>query len=219
MKRRFSVLSGMLVGLLVLSAVAAEAPAVKKAKTDPVPIQIRSGQLFLVPLTDGTSGPARCENIDGKARMTIIAGGQFVDLQLTPWGTPIPPPPPPPPPPVEPLWGAVLIRETTNQTPELAALLTDQSLRSFFFGNSLAFRVADPDEKGSDGKPPADLTPYIDRAKQVGLPRLFMLGTKGAVLYEGFVPDSAAALVDLTKKFLTQKGGELCPGSSCPVGK
>ncbi len=62
------------------------------------PIQIKSGVVFQIPLTDGKLVPARCEVVEGKARLTYIYNGQFMDLQLTPWGdTPNPPDPPDPP--------------------------------------------------------------------------------------------------------------------------
>lgn len=218
----------ILAALLVLSVcAAAAAPALPKA--DPVPPQIKSGVAFTVPLTDGTTAPARCEVIDGKARLTIIAGGQFfVDFAITAWGgpgptppippTPIPPPVPPippvppvPPVPVEPLWGSIIIEETSTRTPELAALLTNTAVRSFFTGNKLAFRVSDPDAKDDQGKPPADLVPWIARAKTEGLPRLYLLSVKGATLYAGPVPD-VAALLGLVKKYVPeQKGGATWP--------
>ena len=227
MKRHVGVLSGMLACWLVLAAVAADAPAVKRA--DPVPPQIRSLVVFLVPMTDGTLAPARCENISGRARLTILVDSQFVDFAITAWGgpgptppippTPIPPPVPPippvppvPPVPVEPLWGSIIIEETSTRTPELAALLTNTAVRSFFTGNKLAFRVSDPDAKDDQGKPPADLVPWIARAKTEGLPRLYLLGTKGATLYAGPVPADAAALLGLVKKYVPeQKGGATWP--------
>jgi hypothetical protein len=217
MKRHVTVLSGVLACWLVLAAVAADAPAVKRVKADPVPVQIRSGTMFLIPLTDGSSGVARCENIEGKARLTIIAGGAFVDFQILAWGgpgpvppippTPIPPPVPPVPPvPVEPLWGALIVEESGTRTPQLAALLTDASVRKFFTDNSLAFRVCDPDETDANDKTPADLAPWIAKAKAGGLPRLFLLGKKGAEIYSGPVPADAAALLALVKLPPGKKG-------------
>ena len=47
--------------------------------------QIKSGVVFLVPLTDGTTAPARCEIVSGKARLTYISDGKFIDLQIVPW--------------------------------------------------------------------------------------------------------------------------------------
>lgn len=60
-------------------------------------IQIKSGVSFVVPLTDGTNAVARCEVIDGKARLTYIYDGKFVDLLLSAWDpTPNPNPNPNP---------------------------------------------------------------------------------------------------------------------------
>ena len=76
-------------------------PAVPASKSTAA-VQIKSGVQFCVPLTDGTTGVARCENVGGQARLTIIAGNQFLDLLLAAWGTgptpnPVPNPTPTPP--------------------------------------------------------------------------------------------------------------------------
>lgn len=59
---------------------------------------IKTGVVFLVPMSDGRTAPARCEVIDGDMRLTVIVDNQFVDFLVAPWVTPDPPVPPPDPP-------------------------------------------------------------------------------------------------------------------------
>jgi len=196
--RRKSVFLASFFSLLAVAALAA-APA---PKADPSPPQIRALVVFNVPMTNGSTAPARCENIDGKARLTILADGAFLDFGIVAWGpgpSPQPTPVPPTPPPPEPMWGALIIEESSQRTPQLAAILTNQEVRKHFTDGKLAFRVADPDEVDAAGKTPADLAPWIAKAKTAGLPRLFLLGTKGGELYAGPVPATAAALLNLVK--------------------
>lgn len=87
----FTALLGVLSTSVMVSA--AEDKTVSKPLT--AAIQIKSGVLFAIPLTDGTTAPARCELIDGKARLTYIHKNQFIDLLITPWGS-LPDPQPDP---------------------------------------------------------------------------------------------------------------------------
>ena len=113
---------------------------------------------------------------------------------------PEPNPDPPPPPPDEQLWGAVIIEETGDRTPELAQVLTSTKVASYLKASGLTLRVADQDATDEHGETPADLVDYIASAKGEDLPVLFVMGVDGAELYRGPVPTTPAGLIELFKQ-------------------
>lgn len=219
--KRFSPLAAVLVGLMVLAATAADlrSPSLEsQRKADPVAIQIKAGQTFSVPLTDGTTAPARAENIDGKARLTIIAGGQFLDLQLLAWGTgptpnpPIPPTPPgppvpptPPTPPVPPVSipaALVVITESptasgswTSQT--ITAVLARGGITTYNYAISSVSDASYSDLTGLRwiGKSAGKATPYA-----------FLVDASGKVLWEGAAPTTDAGWIEALGKYARRVG-------------
>ena len=118
---------------------------------------------------------------------------------------PVPPPPPPPPPPAD-LWGAIVIEESNERTAEQAAVLLSQELALYFETAKLAYRIEDQDAEGPDGNTPADLKPYIERAKKAGnLPRVFVIATDGTIVFEGYLPATSSQFVALMRQYA--KGG------------
>ena len=132
----------------------------------------------------------------------------------SPTPTPVPPPIPPPTPepepepePVAPLWGALIIEETGQRTPEQAATLLSRELALYFVTTKLAYRIEDQDAEGPDGTTPADLVPYIELAKKAGnLPRVFILSTDGTIVFQGYLPATSSAFVALMRQYT--KGGK-----------
>lgn len=126
---------------------------------------------------------------------------------LPPDPKPLPPDPPPPPPPDPPppdpvkakLWGVVIVEETGDAVSTRGAFLADKALADYRAAHGQKFRVVDRDVVGADGKPPADVVRFLDKAKAAKLPMIFLVGTDGKEVYSGPVPATAAELVDLLK--------------------
>lgn len=134
------------------------------------------------------------------AVVVVRDGKPVVASVLVEVGGSTPNPDPPPPPPEEDLWGAVLIEETSQRTPQLAQVLTSTKLASYLETSGLTLRAADQDVTDEDGDTPEDLADYIETAKGEKLPVLFIMGVKGAEFYRGPVPETPAKLIALLKK-------------------
>jgi len=65
-----------------------------------------------------------------------------------------------------------------------------------------AFQIRDDDVTDETGKTPADIRPYVDRARKLGLPSLFLVNKAGKVLFEGPVPKDVPATVKLVKEYV-----------------
>jgi hypothetical protein len=124
---------------------------------------------------------------------------------------PKPPPPDPPVPPPEPPGPVaptklvvVIVEETAAAVATRGAFLADRPLADFMAAHGHRWRVVDKDVTGADGKPPADVVRFLDRAKAAKLPTLFLVDPKGRTVHEGPVPATAAELAALLKKW----GGE-----------
>jgi len=128
----------------------------------------------------------------------VIAVGGEPDPEPEPEPNPDPPPPPPP---DEALWGAVIIEETGERTPEFAQTILDESLSSYLTSSGLSLRVADQDVTDERGETPEDLEPYKEAAEGEELPIIFVMGVHGAELFKGPVPSSADKLIALLKQY------------------
>lgn len=116
-------------------------------------------------------------------------------------GKPEPKPDPAPPPHSSPVGFVVIIEETGEGVATRGALLADAALQARLKAKSIGWRVADKDVRGANGQPPADLVPYLDRAKGKKLPQVFLIGTDRTILHQGDLPSGAAGLVDLLGKY------------------
>lgn len=114
--------------------------------------------------------------------------------------SPFPDPPPPPPPDDEPC-GIVIIEESHHRTTELAEILASEEISSFLMKSGLSWFVRDQDVIDETGKTPTELVPYTDMAKKLGIPCLFIMGKKGTTFYEGEVPKTSAAFIELVKQY------------------
>ena len=63
------------------------------------------------------------------------------------------------------------------------------------------YRIEDQDAEGPHGEVPADLKPYIERAKAAGVPRVFIIATDGKIVFEGYLPKTSSAFVALMRQY------------------
>ncbi len=99
------------------------------------------------------------------------------DLGLLPTDGILPPPPPSPPD----VLFAIVVEESGETSPELARILLDREVRGLF--PEYGFRPIDPDTPVAP-----DLQPWVTRAEQEGLPRLFLVDPQETVWYTGDPP-------------------------------
>jgi hypothetical protein len=107
-------------------------------------------------------------------------------------GPPDPPSPPPPPPPGR-VSRVVIIEESGDRTPEVAAILTDPRLLPLRQAGKLL--VLDQDAADSTGQPAAELSQYDGQP----LPRVIGLDSSGVRSVAGELPGSGDGLVELLK--------------------
>jgi len=135
--------------------------------------------------------------VDGKAKR-LFSKSFTVD-----GSAPQPPPPKPDDGKTEPvkgkLYGWVLIEETSRPFKNRGQSLVKAI--EWSRANGVQHRVADQDVTTADGTTPADVAPYIARAKSKGVPQLYLVTETGAMLWEGAPPESATAWVELLNKY------------------
>ena len=98
-----------------------------------------------------------------------------------------------------PMW-VVVIEETARRTPEQAAVLADAGVARYVREKGWRVRVADRDARDSRRQAPADLKPYVERARGKRLPYLFVVDAEGHARHEGPLPAGAAGLLEILKK-------------------
>lgn len=127
---------------------------------------------------------------------------EFTVGQPKPNPGPHPDPRPDPPPEPTAVFGVIIEERSdrTKLTPQRAMVFENKSIRDLFAAG--AFHVRDDDVKNEDGQTPADMKPYIDRARKLGLPVLFLVNASGDVLFEGAVPDDVPETVKLIGKYV-----------------
>jgi hypothetical protein len=124
---------------------------------------------------------------------TVTVGG-------APSPTPGPEPKPDPQPtpkPVADLW-AIVIEESSQRTPQQAAVLASTELRALFAGKQ--FRVIDKDTNTD-----TQFARYIQQSVGQKLPLFWLVTPTGDVLYQGDLPSTPTAAVDLVKKWKVPK--------------
>jgi len=118
-------------------------------------------------------------------------------------------------PPPKALWG-IVIHESSEPSPEKAIVLSSKRIREALEGR---WKIADKDVLDQYGKIPADLKPWIEKAKS--LPYLFLVDETGKVRYEGPLPldvDEVLRLIELRGKSCStkSKSNDTCPtGGTC----
>lgn len=112
--------------------------------------------------------------------------------------TPPDPDPKPKPEPIAKGW-LVVVEETADATQARGKFLSDPALASYLKGKGWKVRIADQNVVDAQGKPPADLLPYLNRARGRSLPQMYLVDQEGAVRIEGSVPATPADLLALLK--------------------
>jgi hypothetical protein len=94
----------------------------------------------------------------------------------------------------------VVIEETSQAGGSRGAFFRDKDLLNFFLDKSWQFRVADKDVVDATGSPPADLKPWLERAKGKQLPWMFLVSDRGDLLLDEAIPATPQALLEKLKK-------------------
>jgi hypothetical protein len=128
------------------------------------------------------------------AKHTLIIEGPQPEPNPKPDPAPVPPPGP-----VGKMW-TVIVEESGQLTPAQGQIVTSKSVADWIQskGHHKAW-VTDKDALDENDKRPASLKEYIARAKS--LPFLFLVSESGTVLFEGQLPESEAAVLQLMKKY------------------
>ncbi len=195
--------------LLVLVLLATMPLAAIAADAVPLP----PGATFNVPTTLGTATALVLPSPDGRAYLVLTIGGPsgqtIIPLVVMPYGT-VPTPGPGPGPAPDPVPAGklfvLIVTETKDQTPEQAAVVNSQAARDLMAAKAWQWRVVDQDVVDENGRPPPDISKWINQAKTWAaagnkLPCLMVLDEQGAVLSQGAVPATEAAYLDLLKKW------------------
>lgn len=95
----------------------------------------------------------------------------------------------------------VIVEETANAVAERGQLLRDRTLAARVKAKGHKWRIVDQNIVGPDGKPPADVKPYLDLARGKGLPQIFLVTPAGKMIYQGNLPVAAPAFLQLIQKF------------------
>ncbi len=132
------------------------------------------------------------------AKHALIVEGRRPDPQPDPKPDPTPDPVPPPVP-VGKLW-TVIVEESGQLTPAQGRIVASKAVADWIRskGHHKAW-VIDKDVLDENDRPPASFQEYLARAKS--LPCLFLVAEGGTVVYEGPLPESEAALLELLKKY------------------
>lgn len=92
------------------------------------------------------------------------------------------------------------IEESSQRTPSQATAIIDATTRNTIRAAGWILRIVDVDVVDETGKTPPDLAPYIQAARQAGVPRLFIL-QDGRELFNGAAPTDAAAFRETLRRF------------------
>lgn len=151
-------------------------------------------ELLIVPV-----GAAQPQNVIRRT-LNVQAG-----TDPTPNPTPEPKPTPDPKPKPEPYvgkWFLIVVEETETAAINRGQYFGDATLKTYLAGR-LAERPTVVDKDVIDGrtnKPPADLVPYLDRARGKRLPQLYLVGENGRILLEGDLPPTPRELLETLRK-------------------
>ena len=112
------------------------------------------------------------------------------------------PPPPPPPPPTDVLW-VLVVEESSQRTPEQAAVLVSPKVRAWFAADEdRHWRLVDRDVLDEHGNVPEDLARWIKMAEGLTLPRVFLINETGGLVDQVPLPATPEAMLDLLKQYV-----------------
>lgn len=162
---------------------------------------------FQLPLTDGTTASAVfLPTLNGQAYLVYATPtgklGLYLVTPTEPSPTPEPPVPPLPPlPPVPQRLTIVIVEDPARTTQAQRSILADPTWRELAKQKHDFRGIAPKDLISKEtGKPPTDLQLFLARAPADRLPWILFATSSGAILYEGPLPATAAALTELIRK-------------------
>jgi hypothetical protein len=146
-----------------------------------------------------------------KIWVAAVRGGKLVVKEISLGSPPEPGPGPEPGPRPEPQPGpgpktVIWIEESGQRTPQQAAAIIDKNVRAAIDAARWTLRVTDVDVVDESGRPPADLAPYLERARHAGLPWMVIL-EDGREVYTGKAPPDLPSLVILLRRYGLPIGG------------
>lgn len=186
----------------------AEKPAVPfspKETQQPTPSLLTQ---FKVPMPDGTQATAFLLRTDSGQVMLCLAtaNGQVGLWTMTPGASPLPPTPDPTPPPLPQKLHIAVVVDPAKLTLEQRNVLSDRTWRQAATSGHWFHGIVPVDaQEGDTGKPPADLLPFLDRAREHNLPWVIMCDTAGKIVLECPLPKTAEEMRRLIPKPSTTK--------------
>ena len=137
------------------------------------------------------------DNVLDYAECVVIVGDGEEDEDDSP--DPPPPPPPPPPGPIQEMT-VLVVEESSQRTPEQAAILMCYPCRKWLTDNGHRMRIVDKDVKDQSGQVPADLERFIDPPPDI-LPYVFLVDANGVTHWQGPLPDTLDEFQALWKEY------------------
>ncbi len=152
--------------------------------------------VFTMPDTGGVIVVASAGKVASPADTAVVVFGSGIN----PGPNPVPPIPPDPI--VTPTkLTIVYIEESSDNVAGRGALFANAELAKRVKDKGHRWRVADLNVMGTDGKPPADLVPYLNASAGKVAPQVFLVDEAGKVRYQGDAPVKAAELLALITKY------------------
>lgn len=97
-------------------------------------------------------------------------------------------------------WQIVIVEKSEEATQARGQFFSNKELWAYITSKCVKKpKIVDIDAVGPDGKVPADLAPYISRAKGKVSPQAYVVSDKGDVLYEGTLTTPEAFLSTIKK--------------------
>jgi hypothetical protein len=113
--------------------------------------------------------------------------------------TPQPSPSPTPQPAAQTIWITV-VEETSQRTPQQAAVINSKAVADLIQARGHYWRAIDQNARNEQGQAPADLAAYVQRSAG-RLPYVILTDSAGKILFEGPLPATEQAMLDLVKKY------------------
>jgi len=190
--------------LLILIA-SGSIPAAAEQLPAPAPFQP-----FSLPLTDKTTATAVILPIDATTAYLVYttSTGSLGFWTMTQSTTPLPPDPiPPDPTPLEKLTIAIVENPSATSAAQ-RQVLADLTWRKRAAEQHDFLGLIPSDLRDArTGEPPAHLLPFLERAKLHNLPWIIMCDDRGAIVWEGPLPATAAKLLNLIPNLENKTNG------------
>jgi hypothetical protein len=180
-------------------------PVSQKETQHPTPSLLTQ---FKVPMPDGTQATAFILRTDANQVMLCLAtsNGQVGLWTMTPGNSPPSPTPTPDPPPLPQKLHIAIVVDPATLTLEQRNVLANRTWRQAAASDHWFHGIVPVDaQEGDTGRPPADLLPFLDRAREHNLPWVIMCDTAGKIVLECPLPKTAEEMRRLIPKPSTTK--------------